>query len=135
MSADRLAAAPLARQAATLTADGTTFDLTPVVLENTSSGSASTTWSPSAARHPELRGDTPEQGIPLIAIPKTMDNDVQGTEYCIGFSTAITRAKELINRQRHDARLARADRQSSVSSGATAASARSTRVRDLRAVA
>ena len=40
------------------------------------------------------------RGIPLIAIPKTMDNDVQGTEYCIGFSTAITRAKELINRQR-----------------------------------
>ena len=38
--------------------------------------------------------------MPLIAIPKTMDNDVQGTEYCIGFSTAITRAKELINRQR-----------------------------------
>ena len=35
-----------------------------------------------------------------IAIPKTMDNDVQGTEYCIGFSTAITRAKEAINRQR-----------------------------------
>ena len=29
-----------------------------------------------------------------------MDNDVQGTEYCIGFSTAITRAKELITRQR-----------------------------------
>jgi 6-phosphofructokinase 1 len=36
----------------------------------------------------------------VIAIPKTMDNDVQGTEYCIGFSTAITRAKELITRQR-----------------------------------
>jgi 6-phosphofructokinase 1 len=36
----------------------------------------------------------------LVAIPKTMDNDVQGTEYCIGFSSAITRAKELINRQR-----------------------------------
>jgi len=40
------------------------------------------------------------EGVPLIAIPKTMDNDVQGTEYCIGFSTAITRAKEAINRQR-----------------------------------
>ncbi len=40
------------------------------------------------------------EGVPLIAIPKTMDNDVQGTEYCIGFSTAITRAKELITRQR-----------------------------------
>ena len=41
-----------------------------------------------------------DAGQPLIAIPKTMDNDVQGTEYCIGFSSAITRAKELINRQR-----------------------------------
>jgi len=39
-------------------------------------------------------------GLPLIAIPKTMDNDVPGTEYCIGFSTAVTRAKELITRQR-----------------------------------
>ena len=41
-----------------------------------------------------------DAGVPLVAIPKTMDNDVQGTEYCIGFSTAITRAKEAINRQR-----------------------------------
>jgi 6-phosphofructokinase len=40
------------------------------------------------------------KGLALIAIPKTMDNDVPGTEYCIGFSTAITRAKELITRQR-----------------------------------
>src|SRR5207253_10923491 len=41
-----------------------------------------------------------EHGIRLMAIPKTMDNDVQGTEYCIGFSSAMTRAKELIDRQR-----------------------------------
>ena len=41
-----------------------------------------------------------DAGMPVIAIPKTMDNDVQGSEYCIGFSTAITRAKDLINRQR-----------------------------------
>ena len=41
-----------------------------------------------------------DAGVPLIAIPKTMDNDFQGTESCIGFSSAITRAKELINRQR-----------------------------------
>jgi len=41
-----------------------------------------------------------EEGVPVIAIPKTMDNDVPGTEYCIGFSTAITRAKDLITRQR-----------------------------------
>jgi ATP-dependent phosphofructokinase / diphosphate-dependent phosphofructokinase len=39
-------------------------------------------------------------GFPVIAIPKTMDNDVQGTEYCIGFSTAVTRAKQAITRQR-----------------------------------
>jgi 6-phosphofructokinase 1 len=39
-------------------------------------------------------------GAKVIAIPKTMDNDVRNTEYCIGFSTAITRAKEAINRQR-----------------------------------
>ncbi len=41
-----------------------------------------------------------EHGLPLIAIPKTMDNDVPGTEYCIGFSSAVTRATELIDRQR-----------------------------------
>jgi 6-phosphofructokinase 1 len=41
-----------------------------------------------------------DRGVPLVAIPKTMDNDVPGTEYCIGFSSAMTRAKELIDRQR-----------------------------------
>jgi 6-phosphofructokinase 1 len=41
-----------------------------------------------------------DHGVHLVAIPKTMDNDVPGTEYCIGFSSAITRAKELIDRQR-----------------------------------
>jgi 6-phosphofructokinase 1 len=40
------------------------------------------------------------QGMRVIAVPKTMDNDVQNTEYCIGFSTAITRAMDAIERQR-----------------------------------
>ena len=40
-------------------------------------------------------------GIKIIAIPKTMDNDVRNTEYCIGFSTAITRASDAIQRQPH----------------------------------
>ncbi len=76
------------------------FDFTPVVLEN--------------IRHLKLDylivvgGDDTlsfakvldGHGIPVIGVPKTMDNDVQGTEYCIGFSTAVTRAKELITRQR-----------------------------------
>jgi ATP-dependent phosphofructokinase / diphosphate-dependent phosphofructokinase len=41
-----------------------------------------------------------ELGIKVIAVPKTMDNDVHNTEYCIGFSTAITRASDAIQRQR-----------------------------------
>ena len=37
------------------------------------------------------------QGVPVISVPKTMDNDVFGTDYCIGFSTAISRSVEAIN--------------------------------------
>ena len=40
------------------------------------------------------------QGMKVVAVPKTMDNDVRNTEYCIGFSTAITRAMDAIERQR-----------------------------------
>src|SRR5690349_5632362 len=40
------------------------------------------------------------QGMKVIAVPKTMDNDVRNTEYCIGFSTAISRAMDAIERQR-----------------------------------
>ena len=38
-----------------------------------------------------------KEGFPVIAIPKTMDNDVFGTDYCIGFSTAITRSVGFIH--------------------------------------
>jgi ATP-dependent phosphofructokinase / diphosphate-dependent phosphofructokinase len=37
------------------------------------------------------------EGVPVIAIPKTMDNDVHGTDYCIGFSTAVTRGVQFIH--------------------------------------
>jgi 6-phosphofructokinase 1 len=40
------------------------------------------------------------EGVPVIAIPKTMDNDVHGTDYCIGFSTAITRGVQFIHNLR-----------------------------------
>ncbi len=40
------------------------------------------------------------EGMPTICIPKTMDNDVFGTEYCIGYSTCVTRSVELIDRLR-----------------------------------
>jgi ATP-dependent phosphofructokinase / diphosphate-dependent phosphofructokinase len=80
--------------------DDDRFDLTPLVLEHLSDlgidvlipigGDDTLSYSQVLA----------DAGVALVAIPKTMDNDVQGTEYCIGFSTAITRAKESINRQR-----------------------------------
>ena len=41
-----------------------------------------------------------EEGVKVVAIPKTMDNDVPGTDYCIGFSTCVTRTIELTNRLR-----------------------------------
>ena len=37
------------------------------------------------------------EGVPMVCIPKTMDNDVYGTDYCIGFSTAVTRSVDLIH--------------------------------------
>ncbi len=41
-----------------------------------------------------------KEGFPVVAAPKTMDNDVHGTDYCIGFSTAITRSVDYINQLR-----------------------------------
>jgi ATP-dependent phosphofructokinase / diphosphate-dependent phosphofructokinase len=44
-----------------------------------------------------------EEGVHVVAIPKTMDNDVPGTDYCIGFSTCVTRTIELTHRLRTSA--------------------------------
>ncbi len=41
-----------------------------------------------------------QEGIKVVAIPKTMDNDVPGTDYCIGFSTCVTRTIELTHKLR-----------------------------------
>jgi 6-phosphofructokinase 1 len=38
-----------------------------------------------------------KEGVQIVAIPKTMDNDVFGTDFCIGFSTAVTRSVDSIN--------------------------------------
>ncbi len=43
------------------------------------------------------------EGFPVVAIPKTMDNDVYGTDYCIGFSTAVTRSVNFIHNLRTSA--------------------------------
>lgn len=44
-----------------------------------------------------------KQGVKVIAIPKTMDNDVPGTDYCIGFSTCVSRTIQMINTLRTSA--------------------------------
>src|SRR5258705_482181 len=44
-----------------------------------------------------------DEGLNVVAIPKTMDNDVYGTDYCIGFSTCVTRTIELTHRLRTSA--------------------------------
>ena len=41
-----------------------------------------------------------KKGVKIVGIPKTMDNDVPGTDYCIGFSTAVTRTIEIVNNLR-----------------------------------
>jgi 6-phosphofructokinase len=43
------------------------------------------------------------QHVPIVAIPKTMDNDVSGTDYCLGFSTAVTRSVQFIHQLRTSA--------------------------------
>ena len=40
------------------------------------------------------------EGVKVVAIPKTMDNDVPGTDYCIGFSTCVTRTIQMVNNLR-----------------------------------
>jgi 6-phosphofructokinase 1 len=88
-----------ARVAAMTNADGI-VDLTPVVLDNIARLGLDVLVTIGGDDTLSFSRVLFDEGVSIVAIPKTMDNDVAGTEYCIGFSTAITRAKELINRQR-----------------------------------
>jgi 6-phosphofructokinase 1 len=90
---------PAERAAGFETAEGI-YDLTPLVLEHIEQLGIDVLVAIGGDDTLSFAQVLVNAGVPLIAIPKTMDNDVQGTEYCIGFSTAITRAKEAINRQR-----------------------------------
>jgi len=80
--------------------DGRNYDLTPVVLENLDRMEIGCLVAIGGDDTLSFASVLSAAGFPVIAIPKTMDNDVQGTEYCIGFSTAVTRAKQSIGRQR-----------------------------------
>jgi 6-phosphofructokinase len=80
--------------------DGQHYDFTPIVIENLEALGIGCLIAIGGDDTLSFASVLSAAGFPVIAIPKTMDNDVQGTEYCIGFSTAITRAKEAITRQR-----------------------------------
>ncbi len=87
-------------QAASMAVGDDLYDLTPVVLDNIQRLGVDVLVTIGGDDTLSFSRALVEAGVALVAIPKTMDNDVQGTEYCIGFSTAITRAREAINRQR-----------------------------------
>jgi ATP-dependent phosphofructokinase / diphosphate-dependent phosphofructokinase len=80
--------------------DGKHYDLTPLVLRNLERLGISCLVAIGGDDTLSFASVLSSAGFPVLAIPKTMDNDVQGTEYCIGFSTAVTRAKQSITRQR-----------------------------------
>src|SRR5512136_2591473 len=79
---------------------GTTNDLTPEVVRNLD-------WLGVDYLIPIGGDDTlsyavrlHKEGVNIVAIPKTMDNDVPGTDYCIGFSTCVTRTIQMANNLR-----------------------------------
>jgi len=86
-----------------VTKDGkteTVYDLTPEVLKNLEKLELEYLVAIGGDDTLSYAAKLDHAGFKVIAIPKTMDNDVRNTEYCIGFSTAITRATEAIGRQR-----------------------------------
>ncbi len=78
----------------------TVFDVTPAVLKNIETLGLDYLIAIGGDDTLSYASELNRQGVRVIAVPKTMDNDVRGTEYCIGFSTAITRAMDAIERQR-----------------------------------
>ena len=80
--------------------DGSRYDFTSIVVENLEQLGVGCLIAIGGDDTLSFAAVLGAEGFPVIGIPKTMDNDVQGTEYCIGFSTAITRAKDSITRQR-----------------------------------
>jgi 6-phosphofructokinase 1 len=76
------------------------FDVTPAVLKNIETLGLDYLVAIGGDDTLSYAAELDRQGMKVIAVPKTMDNDVRNTEYCIGFSTAISRAMDAIERQR-----------------------------------
>lgn len=75
-------------------------DITPMVLENLQRLRIDSLVAIGGDDTLSYAAVLDKAGFPVVCVPKTMDNDVQNTEYCIGFSTALTRAVDAIQRQR-----------------------------------
>jgi 6-phosphofructokinase 1 len=78
----------------------TVYDVTPQVLKNLEALGLEYLIAIGGDDTLSYAAQLDRAGVKVIGIPKTMDNDVRNTEYCIGFSTAITRATDAIERQR-----------------------------------
>ncbi|MGA7647088.1 MAG: 6-phosphofructokinase, partial [Terriglobales bacterium] len=76
------------------------YDVTPSVLKNIETLGLDYLVAIGGDDTLSYAAELDRRGMSVIAVPKTMDNDVRNTEYCIGFSTAVTRATDAIDRQR-----------------------------------
>ena len=76
------------------------YDITPQVLKNVATLGLDYLVAIGGDDTLSYAARLDKEGVKVVAVPKTMDNDVRNTEYCIGFSTAITRAMDAIDRQR-----------------------------------
>ena len=101
MTADRLPEHVRKKLGACKEIEPGVFDMAPVVIENLQRlrvGHLLTIGGDDTLSYSSVLSS--EHGFPVVAVPKTMDNDVRNTEYCIGFSTALTRAVDAVNRLR-----------------------------------
>ena len=78
----------------------TVYDMTPQVLKNVEKLELDYVVAIGGDDTLSFAAHLDSQGVKVVAVPKTMDNDVRNTEYCIGFSTAVGRATDAIDRQR-----------------------------------
>ena len=85
---------------ASFTSANNVFDLTPQVVKNIETLKLDYLVAIGGDDTLSYAAHLDRQGVPVVCVPKTMDNDVRNTEYCIGFSTAISRATDAIERQR-----------------------------------
>src|SRR5215469_12441561 len=73
-----------------------TYDVTKAVLKNVEALALDYLVAIGGDDTLSYAAELNRQGVPVVGVPKTMDNDVRNTEYCIGFSTASTRAIDAI---------------------------------------